>query len=278
MGWIALPAVLVAVAAVFVLWQAGGGETVDPGPIHVHGLGVNPADGGLFIATHTGLYRLAPTAEKAERVGESSQDTMGFTVVGPDRFLGSGHPDLRADLPPHLGLIASTDAGESWRPVSLLGEADFHVLRFAGDRIYGYDASNDRLLVSADQGRTWGELRTPGPILDLAVDPEDRRRLVVVTGEGLFRSQDSGGAWEQVNAAVGLLAWPSRAQLYLVDGGGRVFGSADGGRELDELGSIGGEPAAFLSVDGRVLFAALHEGTIVRSRDGGSTWAVRATP
>ncbi len=29
----------------------------DSGPVHVHGLGVDPADGALFIATHTGLWR-----------------------------------------------------------------------------------------------------------------------------------------------------------------------------------------------------------------------------
>ncbi|MGH2838494.1 MAG: F510_1955 family glycosylhydrolase, partial [Thermoleophilaceae bacterium] len=70
----------------------GGPGIEDPGPIHVHGLGVNPADGALFIATHTGLYR-APDGElAAERVGDRYQDTMGFTVTGPDSFLGSGHP------------------------------------------------------------------------------------------------------------------------------------------------------------------------------------------
>ena len=260
-----------------VLWNEGGREVFDPGPVHVHGLGVNPADGVLFVATHTGLYRLPPSAGRAERVGESSQDTMGFTVAGPDRFLGSGHPDLRDDLPPHLGLIESTDAGESWKPVSLLGEADFHVLRIAGDRLFGYDASNDRLLMSANQGRTWRELRAPGPIVDLAVDPEDGRRLVVATGEGLFGSPDGGRTWQRVSVKVGLLAWPSRERLYVVDGGGRVFRSDDGGREPEELASIGGEPAAFLAVDARELFAALHDGSVVQSRDGGETWIVRST-
>lgn len=28
----------------------------DPGLIHVHGLGINPADGTLYAATHTGLF------------------------------------------------------------------------------------------------------------------------------------------------------------------------------------------------------------------------------
>src|SRR5688500_10165382 len=66
----------------------------DPGPVHVHGLGVKPTDDALFIATHAGLFRVGPEATKAQRVGERSQDTMSFTVAGSDRFLGSGHPDI----------------------------------------------------------------------------------------------------------------------------------------------------------------------------------------
>ena len=80
----------------------------DPGPIHVHGLGINPKDGSLFIATHTGLWTTAVDETKAERVGNHEQDTMGFTIIGADRFLGSGHPDQDQyrdeGLPPLLEL------------------------------------------------------------------------------------------------------------------------------------------------------------------------------
>ncbi len=62
----------------------------DSGAEHIHGLGINPRDGSLMIATHSGLFRAAPSSRKAGRVGDRRQDTMGFTVVGPDRFLGSG--------------------------------------------------------------------------------------------------------------------------------------------------------------------------------------------
>jgi hypothetical protein len=280
------------------LWQRGdGGEPLsdgaeslsgvaatDPGPVHVHGLGVNPADGALFIATHTGLYRVDQGARTAERVGDRLQDTMGFTIVGPDRFLGSGHPDLteasEKNLPPLLGLIESTDEGESWRSISLLGEADFHVLRFGGQRVYGYDASNDRLLVSADGGRSWNELEKPGPIVDLAVDPRNAGRILVASAggveEGLFESRDGGESWKRVGEAIGLLAWPGR--LYLVSGGGQVFASGDGGRRFERQGEIGGRPAALVAEGPRELYAALHDGTIKRSTDGGATWTVRSTP
>ena len=278
------------IAAAALLWVSSGGETSsgaggpDPGPVHVHGLGVDPADGALFVATHTGLYRVGADERTAERVGGRYQDTMGFTVVGPNRFLGSGHPDLvearEQGLPPLLGLIESTDAGESWQPISLSGKADFHVLRPAGRRVYGYDATNERLLVSADGGRSWTRLATPGPLVDLAVDPGNERRLVVASAggpvEGLFASGDGGASWRGVSETVGLLAWPR--PLYLVGGDGRVFASRDGGRSLEGRGEIGGQPAALLAAGPGELYVALHDGTIKRSVDGGATWTVRSTP
>ena len=97
--WIGIGGLLLvaaAIGAVIVVMTRQGDEAAlaDPGPVHVHGLGVNPADEALFIATHSGLYRLDNAAGKPARVADRRQDTMGFTVVGPDRFLGSWHPDL----------------------------------------------------------------------------------------------------------------------------------------------------------------------------------------
>lgn len=279
---IAVAAVILGVGLAWtIVGSDGGSGAADAGPVHVHGLGVNPADGALFIATHTGLFRAGEGESKAARVGDGYQDTMGFTVAGANRFLGSGHPDLTQDLPPLLGLIESTDAGESWDPVSLLGEADFHVLRFAGQRVYGYDASNDRLMVSGDTGRSWTEVQRPAPLVDLVVDPtDDRHVLAAAAGQldsGLYESRDGGENWRRVGNAVGLLAWPASSRLYVVDGGGRVFSSRDG-RDLRPRGEIGGEPAALLAQGAAELYAALHDGTIKQSTDGGATWTVRSTP
>lgn len=262
---------------------SAGGAFADPGPIHVHGLGINPADGALFIATHTGLFRVAEDSRKAVRIADRHQDTMGFSIVGPNRFLGSGHPDAREqELPPLLGLIESTDAGKTWQPVSLLGEADFHVLRATGKRVYGYDASNDRLLASLDAGRNWREIDKPAPIVDLAPDPSDPRRLVA-TGvggldQGTYASQDGGESWKRLGGSVGLLAWPTAEQLYLVDDTGNASVSADGGRTWAARGEVGGQPAALLAVGEDELYVALHDGTIMRSTDGGATWIVRSSP
>jgi hypothetical protein len=284
-GVLGLAAVAIVVLGV-ALWRVTGDDqgssAADPGPVHVHGLGVNPEDGALFIATHTGLFRAGEGESKAVRVGDSQQDTMGFTVVGANHFLGSGHPDLTQDLPPLLGLIESTDEGRSWEPISLLGEADFHVLRSAGDRVYGYDSSNDRLLLSEDAGRTWQEAERPVPLVDLAADPNDSLHVIASGAsdidQGLYESSDGGRNWERIGAPVGLLAWPAPGRLFIVDGGGNVSLSANGGGRFERRGSIGGQPAAFLGQGADELFAALHDGTIKHSTDGGLTWTVRSTP
>lgn len=252
-------------------------EEQDPGPVHVHGLGINPSDGALFIATHTGLYRVPPEKEKAERVGDSKQDTMGFSVAGEDRFIGSGHPDLRTSLPPHLGLIESTDAGRTWESISLLGEADFHVLRAAGRSVYGFDSTNSRLLASSDRGRTWSERPTPEPLLDLAPLP-GKPTVAVASGVVLYRTEDGGRRWSSLGGEAGYLAWPRADRLYLVVADGTVRVSRDRGSTWTQLGSIGGQPAAFLAVSPAELYAALHDGTIQISRDGGKTWSVRSRP
>jgi hypothetical protein len=255
-----------------------GSGAGDEGPQHVHGLGVNPSDDALMIATHSGLFRAAAGSDTAERVTEQRQDTMGFTVVGPDRFLGSGHPDLRENLPSLLGLIRSQDAGQSWEPVSLLGRADFHVLRAAGTRIYGVNATDGKLYVSADGGRTWAKRTPPAPLFDLAAAPGRPERVVASSEDGLFVSHDAGLRWRPMNReAAGLLAWSHGDALYLVDGTGQVFLSADGGGSWRERGGVGGRPAAFVH-DGADLYVALHTNEVKVSTDEGRSWRTRVRP
>ena len=199
---------------------------------------------------------------------------MGFTVVGPDRFLGSGHPDARDDLPPLLGLIRSHDGGRSWQPVSLLGEADFHVLRAAGRRIYGFDATQGRLMVSSDGGQHWEQRRPPAPLVDLAINPQDPDHIVASGESGLFVSRDAGATWRPLDAErAGLLAWTDGG-VVLVAPSGTVQRSRDDGRSFESVGKIGGRPAA-LARHGETLLVALHTNAVKASSDGGRTWRER---
>ncbi len=115
-------------------------------------------------------------------------------------------------------------------------------------------------------------------MFDLAIDPTDSQRIVASTDAGTFVSDDAGEGWRPLRDNVaGLLAWPTRDSLFLVDGEGRVSRSADAGETFNAVGSVGGPPSAFVSY-GKDLYAALGDGNVVRSTDGGASWGVRATP
>lgn len=246
------PAVALALASLVLSGCASGGvssepapglsvgQDADPGVAHVHGLGVDPADGVLYAATHYGLFRL-PETGTAQRVAGRFQDTMGFTVAGPNEFLGSGHPDFRKDpqLPPLLGLIRSTDGAESWQNVSLSGETDFHALHSAHNKVYGWDATSGRFMVSSDAGRTW-ETRSTTSLRDFAVDPTDAESVLATTERGLVRSRDGGRTWQPVEGAPGLVVLAWGTALYGVDVDGVVHRSATSGRTWLPAGGVGG--------------------------------------
>jgi photosystem II stability/assembly factor-like uncharacterized protein len=246
---------------------------------HIHGLGVAPSDDTLYVATHTGLFKAADGEQQLRRIGDSEQDIMGFSIVASDRFIGSGHPDPNdAGSPPNLGLIESRDGGRTWKNISLLGEADFHVLQSSGERIYGFNGIEGRLLVSSDAGRRWERRTPPAAMYALAIDPRDADHIVASTERGVFSSADAGKTWRpRRDDTAGLLAWPAPDRLYLVDGQGQIERSPDGGRRWQPTGSIGGQPAALVAHDAE-LYAALVDNSVKRSSDGGASWTLRATP
>jgi hypothetical protein len=255
------------------------GPGADLGVAHVHGLGINPADGALYVATHNGTFRI-PDDGAAQRVGDSFQDTMGFTVAGPDLFLGSGHPDvagMREGQPPLLGLIESTDAGESWRSLSLSGEVDFHGLAYAHDQVYGWDSTSGRFMVSTDR-RAW-DTRATLDLYGFVVDPGDRDRIVAAAPGGLRTSVDGGRTWSNPAGpeAVTITAAPD-GTVWTAEQGGTVQRSDDGGDTWTEAGSLPGEPQALLAT-GDALWAAAHstDGAtgIYRSTDEGRAWELR---
>jgi hypothetical protein len=248
----------------------------DPGLVHVHGLGINPADGTLYAATHTGLFAVRDGA--GQRVANRLQDTMGFTVVGPDQFLGSGHPDFRdtqlyqPDRRPLLGLVESRDAGRSWQPLSLLGEADFHALQVTHGRVYGYDATGGRFIVTGDR-RHW-QVRSKLMLTSFAVSPTDPELVVAATERGLVRSRDGGRHWQPMRGPAGfLLDWERPNALWAITQQGQLWHSTDAGESWRQAGKINGQPEAFLAHE-TSLYVAVAQLGIVTSADQGRSWRV----
>lgn len=241
--------------------------------VHIHRLQDVPDGDGLFVATHTGLFRVDDG--DIEAVGGATHDLMGFTVAGADDLLASGHPDLRVDelmvegKPPLLGLVQSSD-GQTWTPLSLLGEVDFHSLVNAHDQVYGLDSQTGNLLVSTDR-QNWETRGKALPFVDLAVSPDDPDVLVATTQSGIARSDDGGRSWSPVSdQRVAYLSWTAGG-LFGVSPEGSVARSDDEGRSWQSRGNAGGAPAALLVTD-EAVYVAVHEAGIVRSTDDGQTF------
>ena len=150
-----------------------------PSP-HVHGVAINPGDDLVYLATHDGLFRYDDTGPT--RIGPVI-DLMGFTVAGPNHFYASGHPGEGSDLPNPVGLITSTDAGQTWTPLSRQGQSDFHALTTSPAGILG----NDGTLRASPDGQQWTDLQIPLPPSALAAR-SDGRTVLAATDAGLFRS------------------------------------------------------------------------------------------
>jgi hypothetical protein len=272
--WLCLGALAVGACAPAAVPPDASGDADDPGLAHVHGLGIDPADGTLYAATHYGVFRL-PAGGKPVRIGERRQDTMGFTVVGARRFLGSGHPDPgEPDQPPHLGLIESTDAGRSWRTLSMAGEVDFHALEARHGLIYGHDSLTQQLMVSRD-GQRW-DRRAQVALADIAVDPGDPEALLATTERGLARSADGGRSFDLVSGAPlsVLVDWPDATNLVAIDPSGAVHHSADGGTTWTKRGQLPGAPTALATRGPSDLYVATEEG-VYTSHDGGGSFTLR---
>ncbi len=279
--------------------EDGGGEPaerpaiawLDPDADYpvIGSLAVNPADDVLWMSTNTGLFRIPPGAGAPERIagtlttpdGEGTiSEELVVHFTGPDELLGSGHPSPdETSLPEALGLIASSDAGKTWTSVSELGTADFHAIRRSGDRLIAAEFGQARVLVSGDDGRTWEDRAAPSALIDLEVDPGDPRRWVGTTADGVYVSRDEGGTWRAVDPTPNsYLAWPARDVLLRLDPGGPLKRSRDGGTTWEDAGDTGGEPQALTAADPETLYAALLDGRVRASTDGGRTWTDHLKP
>lgn len=271
-----------AVAVVVGVSAALNRSTGNPEPVvpagHVHGLGVNEADGSIMVASHGGLFRVDSDGEGVERVGDSYRDMMGFAVIGPDEFVASGHPDVPGMLegdPGLLGLLRSTDGGSTWQSLSLRGESDLHELVPGGDNLWSWDATSSDVMLSKDL-QSWDSRSMVDELTDLAVDPDDADRLLATTTSGALLSADGGRTWEPLDAPSGLVqvAWSSEFGLFGLDGDGVLWAGDE--RVWSRIGKVPGEPQV-LAGDGSVLLVAVTGSggvsEVYRSVDGGRDWS-----
>ena len=270
-----------------------GGESADPSTTaaaapgsgtDVLSIAVDPADGTLLAGGGPAFYRLEPGAKTPETATGNIKTPKGSGTLTKDvvvRFTGdgtiiaSGHSG-EASLPAVLGLVKSTDEGETWEPISGLGEADYHEIEIDGDRILALRYEDPGMIqISSDGGATWDTREAPSVAapIDIAVNPGNKDQWAVSTDQGTFISANGGKSWRQWDTTFGpRIAWVKPDALYLAGKDGKVKVSPDAGRSWNDAGSIGAGPKELTASAKGELYASVAGGEIRRSADGGKTW------
>jgi photosystem II stability/assembly factor-like uncharacterized protein len=265
--------------------SAGTASTAAPGSgSDVLSIAIDPADGTLLAGGGPAFYRLKPGAKAPETAAGNIRTAKGSGTLTKDvvaRFtpdgtiIASGHSG-EAALPAVLGLVKSTDDGETWQPISGLGEADYHEIEIDGNRILALRYEDPGMIqISADGGRTWESREAPSVAapIDIAVNPANPDQWAVSTDQGTFISANGGKSWRQWDTTFGpRIAWARPDALYLAGKDGKVKVSPDAGRTWNEAGSIGAGPKELTFSAKGDLYASVAGGEIKRSSDGGKTW------
>ena len=235
------PPLLVLVA--LLLAGCASGPASDPEPVpgpvsfrDVHALAVHPQDPGtVFVATHHGLFRGGEGG--FVRVGRGQDDLMGFTLHPSNANVAwsSGHPAAGTEGPGAWGARISLDGGASWG-LTALRDVDLHAMTVSpadASRLWAFGSG--KIYRSDDGGQTWRVVADGVRVISLAAHPKERDTVLAGGAVNVLRSVDGGFAWETLAPGVPALGMA-------------------------------------LAPDGGTVVAATGR-TILRSEDGGRTWA-----
>lgn len=232
---------------------------------HIHSVKV--FGNKILMGTHEGLY-LYQAANSMKKLGSEDFDVMGLAISGQIIY-SSGHPGATSKLPNPIGLLESTDAGKSWKKISLQGKVDFHMLEVGKNDIYGVDSSNEQLMYSSDRGKNWRKLGK-NQYSDIAVLSAKSASAYGLLLGSLVRTTD---AFATSTAIKSSLKWSSveivGSTLY-ASSGKAIYRSADSGKNWKKIATLAGEISG-ISINKEIIVAIAND-TIFISSDGGKSF------
>ncbi len=249
------------------------------------------ADGSCFAACSAGLFRSTDAGASWQRLRPSSEVVTTAVAVSP-----TFASDRSVFAAVKGGILRSSDGGDTWYTSGFPAPPPlFSCLAvspdFERDGVLLAGTLEDGVFSSADRGLRWQPWNFglfDLSVLCLALSPEWRRDETVYAGTetGLYRSDNGGRAWRftgfptEFAPVLSLaLAVDSTSGKTLLFAGGEAHGlqaSCDQGASWQGLtldsavNQLHVQPAAD---GGFALYALVNEG-VVRSADGGKSWAV----
>ena len=263
------------------------------------------------VSIGDGLYKSEDGGTSWKKIGLEKSERIASVLVNPKNskeiyagVLGALWGDSE-----ERGVFKSIDGGETWKKILFVdpktGCADLAIdpndpltlyasmwefRRTAWSFTSG--GGNSALYKSTDGGDSWNKIHTGFPEGDLgrlgiAVAPSNPRVLYTVIEaekderKGLYRSDDAGKSWKQLNNDFGITVRPfyfsrivvdPRDENTVVKGGLRGSISRDGGKTFKDLGPMHSDihDIAFSIKDSDVLYVGT-DGGLYRSWDGGSS-------
>ncbi len=176
---------------------------------HIHGIGYAGNMPGVSIATHSGIkvYQNGKWFETKTEL----HDYMGFQAT-KNGFFASGHPEPGANLKNPLGLMKSSDGGNTLEKLAFYGESDFHNLAvgYNTEAIYLYnERPNSKLqqgfYFSTNNGQDWKNSKLKGlssTIHSFSVHPDQSSVVAVSAKNGVYLSIDYGNTFEPFSTSI----------------------------------------------------------------------------
>ena len=295
--------------------QSIGAVTLDPNdPDKTIYVGTGETWPRNSVSVGDGLYKSIDGGSNWKNIGLENSERIANIIVNPNNsnevyvaVLGALWGDSE-----ERGVYKSNDAGQTWDKILYVnqktGAADLVMDPSDPNTLYasmwefrrtGWSfesgGSNSALYKSTDGGATWNKIHNGFPSgklgrLGIAIAASNPKVLYTVIEaekderKGLYRSDDAGENWEQLNNDFGITVRPfyfsrivvdPRDENVVVKGGLSGSISRDGGKTFKALGNMHSDihDIAFSIKDSDIMYVGT-DGGVYRSWDGGTNMEI----